>query len=71
MEIEKNLFSSKQLKIPKLTSATPFKMFCTSFRSRSLKKELGQLSQKSLTPDMQKNSKNHENRKNSFFLKTT
>ena len=71
MKIEKILFSLKQLKIPQFTSATPFEMFWTSFRSRSLKKELGQFSQKSLTPDMQKNSKNHENRKNSFFLETT
>ena len=71
MKIEKKIFSSKQVKIVLVTSATPFEMFWTSFRPRSLKKELGQFSQKSLTPDMQKNSKHQENRKNSFFLETT
>ena len=68
---KKILFPRNNLKYLSLRQQHHLRCFGQVFRPRSLKKELGQFSQKSLTPDMQKNSKNHENRKNYFFLKTT
>ena len=70
-KFRKNLFCSKQPKIVlKYVPATLFVYVSdTSFRPISLKKELGHFSQKSLTPDMQKNSKNGKNRKILFCSK--
>ena len=71
-ENRKNFFFARNnLKYLSLRQQHHLRCFGQVSGPRSLKKELGQFSQKSLTPDMQKNSKNHENRKNSFFLETT
>ena len=46
-------------------------MFWTNFRPRSLKKELGQFSQKSLTPDMQKKFKKSSKIEKFFIARNT
>ena len=71
MKMEKIIFSSKQPKIVlKYVPATLFVYVSgLNLKPISLKKEISHFSKKSLTPDMQKNSKNGQVSKKNYFAR--